>query len=367
MLIALASLLGIVVILTGWLFILSPGKIEPYRDKGGNVLPGSIAEKTYVTIGGVKQGMFIKGKNINNPVLLFLHGGPGMPTYFLTKQYPTGLEDNFTVCYWEQRGAGISYSPDLKAGDITVEQYISDAIEVTNYLRERFGKDKIYLLGHSWGSFIGLQAAAKEPELYYAYIGISQITNQTESEKLAYQWMMNQYTAAENKSMADKLKQYPVLEDNSSILPWFKSSVRDAAMHELGIGTMHNMKSVESGIFLPFLGTQEYTLGEKYTTFFVAKPFLREKTNLVDRLFSTDLTVKVPKLEIPIYFFSGSYDLTVNHDLNKTYFEKLEAPLKGYYTFSQSAHSPMHEEPGRFIDIMVKDVLNAATELADKE
>ena len=95
MLILLASLLGFVIILAGWLFIVSPGQTEPYCDQNGKVLPGSISEKTFVDIGGVKQGMFIKGKNIKNPVVLFLHGGPGMPTYFLERQYPTGLEDFF--------------------------------------------------------------------------------------------------------------------------------------------------------------------------------------------------------------------------------------------------------------------------------
>ncbi len=365
MLTTLTVLLTCAVLLTGYLLLLSPGVMEPYRDRNGNVLPESISEKTFVTIGGVKQGMMIKGKNINNPVALFLHGGPGMPTYFLTKRFPTGLEDYFTVCYWEQRGAGISYTSDMNAADITAEQLISDTIEVTNYLRERFGQDKIYLIGHSWGSFIGLQTAALSPELYHAYIGISQITNQAQSEKIAYAWMRDRYTQAGNSKKLNLFEKYSIDQSTAVLTAWFKTPERDSFMHELGVGTMRDMKDVYSGVFFPFLGMKEYTLAEKFNTFFRAKPFLRNKTKLIDQLFSYDLSARVPELAIPVYFMSGSYDLTVNHDLNKAYFLQLRAPVKGYYTFDASAHSPQHEEPERFMQIMREDVLNGKTDLAD--
>jgi pimeloyl-ACP methyl ester carboxylesterase len=366
MLFVLSALLGCVVVLLGWFFILSPGKTEPYRDRNNNVMEGSISEKIFVDIGGVQQGMFIKGINIKNPVVLFLHGGPGMPTYFLERQFPSGLDNTFTVCYWEQRGAGISYSSDMKPESITVEQLISDAIEVTHYLSARFGQDKIYLMAHSWGSFVGLQAAAKAPELYHAYIGISQITNQRLSEKIAYQWMLEQYAVSDNQAKVKTLVKFPVLDNDDFIIPWFKDPSRDTCMHDLGVGTMHLMKDVYSGVFFPFLGTKDYTVAEKYNTFFRAKPFLRNETRLVGELFGTDLSKKVLKIEIPVYLFSGIYDLTVNHDLNSDYFKNLNAPLKGYYTFNASAHCPQHEEPGKFMQIMREDVLGGKNILADR-
>ena len=110
------------------LLIWSPGKPKPFLDENGKVLAGSISEKIHVSINGVNQGMFIKSRNKANPVLLFIHGGPSMPEYFLTQNYPTGLEDNFTVCYWEQRGAGLSYSSDIPSETFTVEQLISDTL-----------------------------------------------------------------------------------------------------------------------------------------------------------------------------------------------------------------------------------------------
>src|SRR6185369_4250641 len=146
--------------------------------------------------------MFIKSKDVRNPVLLYLHGG--MPDYFLTEKYPTGLEDYFTVVWWEQRGSGMSYSANIPPETMTLEQMISDTIELTNTLRKRFHKEKIYLMAHSGGSFIGIQAVAKAPELYYAYIGVAQISYQLESEKMAYDYMLKQFKANGDKEMVQK-------------------------------------------------------------------------------------------------------------------------------------------------------------------
>ncbi len=364
MLILAASLIGCILVLTGILLIISPGKPEAYLDQNRKPLAGSISEKITINIGGAEQGMFIKGKNVNNPVVLFLHGGPGMPEYFLSEKYPTGLEDAFTVCYWEQRGTGLSYNPEISPESISTEQLVSDAIEVTNYLRERFGQNKVYLMAHSWGSYIGIQAAAKAPELYHAYIGIGQISQMAESERLAYRYMLEQYKAAENEAMVKRLQDYPVLESDTAVRSFFVSMLRDETMHELGIGTMHDMKSVLTGIFLPVFGCKAYTLGEKLTVW-KAKAFLRSGTILLDELFSTDLAAKVPTLKIPAYFISGRYDYTVNYDLSKAYLESLQAPVKGFYTLEQSAHSPMFEEPEKFMQIMLGDVMQKSTIQAD--
>jgi pimeloyl-ACP methyl ester carboxylesterase len=126
---------------------MSPGKPRPSLDESGEPLPGSISENVFIDVNRVQEGMFIRSKDVSHPVLLYLHGG--MPDYFLTQKYPTGLEDYFTVVWWEQRGSGISYSANIPRETMTPEQMISDTIEVTNYLRRRFGKEKIYLMGHS--------------------------------------------------------------------------------------------------------------------------------------------------------------------------------------------------------------------------
>lgn len=362
MLIIPAVLLVCVLILVGVLLACSPGKPEPYLDESGGLLEGSISEKIHVNINGVEQGMFIRGKDKRSPVLLFLHGGPGLPTYWLTRIYPTGLEDCFTICYWETRGTGLSYNSDIPPKTVTWEQLISDTVEVTNYLRERFGKEKIYLLGHSGGSFLGIQVAARTPELYNAYIGVSQMSRQFESEKLAFKYMIEQYRSAGDKRMVQKLEKFPIPEMNT--VPKAYRNLRDEAMHKLGIGTMHNMKSVVRDVFLTSFQSREYTVSEKINLWRGKNSDQYQK--MWDQVMATDLTVKVQKLDIPVYLCGGVYDYTCNYTLTKDYFEKLQAPLKGFYTFEQSAHSPLFEEPKKMQNIMQEDVLAGMNNLADK-
>lgn len=356
-------LLACILILMGVLAALSPGKPKPFLDQSGMEIPGSISEKIRIPINGVEQGMFIKGKDKTKPVLLFVHGGPGMPEYFLNDSYPTGLEDVFTVCWWDQRGAGLSYSSDMKAETITTEQLVSDTVEVSKYLCKRFGQDKIYLMGHSWGSFIAIQAAAKAPELYRAYIGMGQMSRQMESEKLAYKYMLEQYKAAGNKKMVQKLEAYPIFESNTALNSYLSSYLRDEAMHDLSICTMRNMKSIITGVVFPSLTTPEYTLTEKIDIW-RGKIFSGRHTALCDEEYSTDLNVKVSKLDIPTYFFSGEYDYAVNHSMSEAYLKALDAPVKGFYLFKNSAHSPAFEEPEKSLRILREDVLTGKNSLA---
>ncbi|MBA4385323.1 MAG: alpha/beta hydrolase [Anaerolinea sp.] len=361
MLILLIVLLASVLILAALFLILSPGTPDPFLDENGKPLAGSISEKVIVRINGVEQGMFIVGKDTNNPVLLYLHGG--MPDYFLTQKYPTGLEDYFTVVWWEQRGSGLSYISGAPTGTITSEQLIADTLEVTNYLRNRFNKEKIYLMGHSGGTFIGIQAAERAPELYHAYIGVAQMSNQFESERLAFEFMLEKFMENGNTKMVQKLEAAPITLEAG--IPDEYYALRDGAMHSLGIGTTHDMKSIISGIFLPSLTFRGYTLAEKFNLW-------RGKSQsgvspIWQEIIATDLSQKVPKLEIPVYFFSGIYDYTCSYTLAKDYLENLQAPIKGFYSFNLSAHSPLFEEPEKMKQIFEEDVFKGLNNLADKE
>jgi pimeloyl-ACP methyl ester carboxylesterase len=357
---AMAVLLLSLLVLVDILGFMSPGNPKPFLDENGNLLAGSISEKVFVNIGGLKQGMFIKSKDQTNPVLLYLHGG--MPDYFLTGKYPTGLEDYFTVVWWEQRGSGLSYSTNIPPETMTLEQLISDTLEMTNYLRNRFGKEKIYLMGHSGGTFIGIQAAARAPALYHAYVGVAQMSNQLESERLAYIYMLERFKDAGNTNMVRRLEEAPV--GDTVPLPDSYLKVRDVAMHQLGIGTTHDMKSIIAGLLLASVLNREYTLLEKISMW-------RGKVFSGNRLWntqvSTDLTKKVTRLEIPVYLFHGVYDYTVSYPLTKSYFERLDAPVKGFYTFKQSAHSPLFEESEKMLEVVRADVLTGSKGLADPE
>ena len=125
------------------MLIYSPGKIEPYLDNAGKPITESNSEKTFVNNGCIKQEMFKKSKNINNPVLLYVHGSPAFPNYFLIDKFKHGFAEYFTVCYWDQRGCGLSYTPEVTVESMNFSQFSLDAIEFTNYLRKRFGKERI--------------------------------------------------------------------------------------------------------------------------------------------------------------------------------------------------------------------------------
>ena len=360
MLILLVALFFPAIVLAVVLWLYSPGKPEPFRDADGKLLANSISEKIFVNINGVEQGMFIKGKDMTKPVLLYLHGG--MPDYFLTQQYPTGFEDYFIVVWWEQRGAGLSYHAETAPERITAEQSVSDVIAMTNYLRQHFGRDKIFLMGHSGGTFIGIQAAAKAPELYQAYVGVAQASNQLKSEKLAYDYLLKRFQEKGNQQMVEKMRAAPV--SMSAGIPKKYLALRDEAMHRLGVGTTHAMRSIVTGLFLPSWLFREYTLREKINLW-------RAKANagvsiLWNEMVATDLSKTIPKLAVPVYFLHGIYDYTCSYPEAKAYFNQLEAPIKGFYTFEKSAHSPLFEEPEKVQRIVREDVLAGATSLADK-
>jgi len=360
--ILISIVLAGIVILTGLLLVWSPGTPQTFLDAEGNPLLNSLSEKIMVNINGVEQGMFIKSKDVDNPVLLFLHGGPGMPEYFLTRNYPTGLEEDFTVVWWDRRGAGLSFNPNIPRETMTLEQSILDTLAVTDYLRQRFGREKIYLMGHSGGSFIGIQAAARAPQLYYAYIGMGQMTYQILSEKMAYETMLPIFREHGTTRLAQILEDNPVTL--SVPLPPAYAAVRDEAMHTLGFGTTRSMKSVITGIFLPSWQFPEYTLVEKINLW---RGKFSSHAIFWNEMIATDLTRQVTSLEVPIYFFHGRYDYTCNYSLARDYFNLIQAPVKGFYTFENSAHSPIFEEPDWMRHILREDVLAGQTSLADKE
>lgn len=358
-LLILSSLLCVLLVIIGVLLMWSSNTPRPFLDANGAPVPNSISEKIYVRINGVEQGMFIKSRNAAHPVLLYVHGG--MPFYFLTQNHPTSLEDDFTMVWWDQRGAGLSFHAAIPPGIDAVEQLISDTIEVTNYLRRRFGQEKIYLMGHSGGTFIGIQAAARAPQIYHAYIGVAQMSDQLKSEKLAYEFMLKQFRANGNQDMVRKLEASPVTMTGGATDAYL--ALRDGAMHSLGIGTMREMKSVISGIFLPSLTFREYALSDKINLW---RGKIRSGVSVMwGAIMKTDLTRQVPALEIPVYFLEGRYDYTCSYSLAKEYFLKLKAPVKGFYTFEYSAHSPIFEEPQKARTIFRQDILTGSNEFSD--
>ena len=211
---------------------------------------------------------------------------------------------------------------------MTTGQYIADTLAVTDSLRQRFGQDRIYLMGHSNGTFFGIQAAAR---------------------------------ALGDVDMVRKLEAAPVSMERG--MPSDYVAVRDEAMHRLGVGTMHTMTNYLQGLLLGSLQTREYTLGEKVGLW--RGKFSAGVSPLLAEVTTTDLSQTLPVVDLPVYFFHGRYDYTVNYALARAYADQLRAPLKGFYTFEQSAHSPMFEEPQKMLRTIREDVLRGSNLLAD--
>lgn len=360
----LVVLLGVLSTLVLALLFISPGQPSPVTDERRRLATGSISEKIRVSINGIAQGMFIRGRDVKNPILLFVHGGAGMPEYFLAQRYAGALEvleQHFTVCWWERRGTGLSWSPSLLPETMTVKQVVADLLAVTDYLRDRFGQQRIYLMAHSGGSFFALQAVAQSPQSFHAYIAVAQIVHQLRSENVAHQYMLSRFREIGDARMVGRLEAVPT--PMSVPLPASYMAIRDQAMHRLGVGTTRKMRSVITGVFLASLRSPDYTLVEKVN---IWRGKLLSDRVLWNEIVATDLAASIRSVAIPVYFVHGKHDYTVTLTETKTFFDALEAPVKGFYTFEHSAHSPMFEEPQRMRGIIEGDVLRGTNSLADQ-
>jgi pimeloyl-ACP methyl ester carboxylesterase len=327
----------------------------PFVDDHGDLVVGSVSEKTWVEVNGVRQGMVVRGRDVTNPVLLVVHGGPGMPDYFLTRDRPIDLEDLVTVVWWDQRGTALSYHRGIPPASMTVEQFVEDTLVVADHLRTRFDQERILLLGHSWGSLIGIKAAARSPDRFAAYIGMAQMVDQLRSEKLAYDHLLAEFRRRGDRRMVRALEAAAVTIEGGTPRRYL-TRVRDPAMHRLGVGTTHDMDSVISGILLPSLRFPGYTMREKWNLW-RGRAFSRSFGLWEQEVLRTDLAWQVPRLDLPVYFFEGAHDYTCVSSLVQEYLQLLEAPVKRLYWFEHSAHSPLLEEPERARRILRDDIL----------
>ncbi|MDQ0363030.1 alpha/beta hydrolase [Breznakia pachnodae] len=329
-------------------FINSTGKLPQLKDTQGKVIKDSISEKVWIEVNGIKQGMFIRGENKDNPIVLYLHGGPGTPMLqFVTYlENDERLEKDFTVCYWDQRGSGMTYSKTTDPSTMTVDQMVEDTKVVTEYLKERFGQEKIYLIGHSWGSYLGVKVAERYPEDYFAYVGIGQVTDQTKSERLAYDYMLNHAKDINDKEIINKLEPIDINEESFPNLNYLVK-VRTGILNRYKIGHLHQgLKTTDmlKALFV-FKG---YTISEKIKWFRGADFSM---VHLFPVVLSNNLFESSMKFEIPFYIVQGDYDYQVSQVLAEQYLNTITAPKKEYFSFNNSAHSPNMEEMGKFVKV----------------
>jgi pimeloyl-ACP methyl ester carboxylesterase len=333
--------------------LLAPARTEPITDARGRPLPGSIAVLEEVTLGGVKQSVLIRGRDVANPVLLLLHGGPGTSELGLWRVHNlAALEQRFTVAVWDQRGAGKSYAAREPISAMTVEQLVADARELSEWLRRRFGQERIYLAGHSWGSLLGVLTVERHPELFHAYVGIGQAVSMGEGERLSYEWALARAEEARDQRSVARLRKIGPPPWSGDVVA--KVLAQRTVLARYG-GEVHGNPRGAALILLGcVLKTTEYCWRDRVNVFRGAFASMRV---LWPQIQSIDLMEQAPELEVPVYLLEGRHDHEAPSVLAERWFRTLAAPRKALLWFERSAHLPNVEEPEAFNDFFVRRLL----------
>ncbi len=325
----------------------SPGRAL-VADLNRIVSPNGVQESFIATLGGARQYVSVRGVDRRNPILLYVHGGPASVELPISWSFQRSWEDFFTVVQWDQRAAGKSFllnDPALVGPTLTPDRYRDDAIELIDLLRKRYGQRKIFLLGHSWGSVVGLSVAAKRPDLLYAYIGMGQLINFRENERASYATVLDQ---------ARRDRNAPAVRELEAIAPYPGSGDLDVAK-----------TAIERKWSVYYGGL---AAGRRDGDFYTHLGRLSPEYGLADRKAwdaSSDFTMKTlwPKLaeisfddlrtlDVPIILLLGRHDTTTPPEIASTWLQRLKAPSKTAVWFENSAHLPMIEEPGKMLEIL---------------
>lgn len=308
-------------------------------------IPNSIAVLEKVKLNGSTQWMTVRGKNVKSPVLLFLAGGPGGSELVWTRKYLAGLEDNFVVVNWEQPGAAKSYNA-VPLHTLTTERYLQDAHELVEKLRSRFHQNKIYVIGESWGTILGIKLVQKYPDLFHAYIGSGQMVNTTQNDVMGYQLALKWATERGDT------KTVQTLQDNGSP-PYIGNDMFSKYIAYLSVLNSYMSshapgEGTEGNRLLDVLGI-EYGLVDKVNWF---RGLIDVFTVFYPKLADLDFTTQAPKLEVPVYFVVGRWDVNAMASLVERYDNVLQAPHKELIWFEKSGHTPLYEEPKRFVEVV---------------
>jgi len=328
--------------------LLRRGSTSPIKAEKGQQ---SIAELTKINIGNSQQWVLIRSENINNPVILFVHGGPGTSQLTLIKNNTKYLEKYFTVVGWDQRGAAKSYNAGKNTNDMKIDQFVSDTIQVAEYLIKRLNKKNIILAGHSWGTIISTLAVTRRPDLFSAYIGIGQVANMNEGERISYEWVLKQAQMAGNKNDINALTGIgkPPYTGN-----WKKKTMVQRQLLGKYGGEYHSSKTGALGVVMKSLiFSTEYTFIDRVNFF---RGMLRSVELLFPQMAKINFFEQVPELKVPVWFILGRYDYEVPSVLSERYYTFLTAPEKHICWFEKSAHMPNIEKRGLFHKILVKNI-----------
>jgi pimeloyl-ACP methyl ester carboxylesterase len=312
-------------------------------------LPAGIDLLEKVKLGGVEPVDYGRGHDRAQPLLLFLHGGPGLPEMPFA-HVNAELEKHFVVVEWDQRGAGKSFSSRIPPETMTIAQFVADAEELVELLSRRFQQEGIFLLGHSSGSVIGALLAARRPELVRAYIGLAPVADLQETERLLYDYATRSATAKADREAQRELAAIgPPPFTNAKQLQISQMWVNHFATAEFGKARPNRLTLA---VFSPRTSLLDYwrtVRGAKFSF-----------DHLWRELFAVNLFEQVKRLEMPVYFLLGRQDRVVTGEVAERYFQRLQAPQgKQLLWFEKSGHWPQLEEPEKFHRVLVDHILKA--------
>lgn len=312
--------------------------------------PGSVNDAKAVMINGVEQWISVRGVDPKNPILLFIHGGPGSPMLPESWTFQRPWEDFFTVAQWDQRGSGKTFSLAKRhATPLTMAQMQSDAEEVVKYLRSTYGKDKIFVMGHSWGSVLGLTLAHQHPEWLYAYIGVGQAVDGKRNESVGYQETLAKARELHNDAAVAALEKIAPYPDPSGSMSLEKVIVERRWDRALG-GMRYGQAEDDT--------EEVWRLSPAYDAYDRKSAELGEMqsaASLIPELatFSFD---GVKDFKCPIFFFAGSEDRTTPASIVESYIKTIQAPQKQLFKLPHTAHYVVNESPGLVLMHLVNDI-----------
>lgn len=339
-------LMGILSVAISQAFAMTP----PITGADGKPLPGSIATLEKVTLNGSQQWISIRGHDTRKPVLLFLAGGPGGSQLATERFALGGLEQHFVVVNWEQPGAGKSFDA-VDRSSLTPERYIQDAHALVAHLKERFGQEKVYLLGESWGSALGIMLVQRYPEDFHAFIGTGQMVAFLENDLLCYDFALNWARERSDTKKVEALTQQGQPPYYGSGTAW-----KEAAFLMDTFNYMNANPDIADNGANTFrdLAAPEYGLYDKVSWF---RGVLETLDVVYPQLWEVDFRQQATRLEIPVYFLIGRHDVNAPTVFAEQYYAVLQAPHKEIVWFEHSGHTPWVSESALFVDVVVNKVL----------
>jgi len=313
-----------------------PASTPPILGTDGRPVPGSVATLEEVSLGGVPQWILVRGRDRTRPIVLFLHGGPGMPAMFLAHAWQRDLEHDFVVVHWDRRGAGKSYGAGADPAGLTVRRTLDDLHELTALLRERLGSQRILLVGHSWGSHLGLLAVRERPDDFLAFVGTGQVAGSREEVRNARRALLVEAARAAGDDRAAARFEAGAVPTEDDLFAYGLELYGERSFWPL----------LRIGLRAP-----EYGLRDAWN--------LKRGADRVGRLMREDVAPgahegEVEALDVPAFLVLGRHDGNTPPELAVAWLERLQAPGKGFEWLERSAHFPFLEEPARFREALVR-------------